>query len=156
MTLKVIQEYYPLKNSIAGFYDCQRTFTCDKIEQLEDMEKRDIPPFTEPQEGYFDFVRYMGGHEFECWTFVYWPISGYLTTTDGEDFVPMIYDEDFGWEEANPFIHDDRHIVFAPEEYGEKVDVDMVAAAFDEEAYVNGLIFTNAKELRKFVQEGKF
>ena len=97
----------------------------------------------------------MGGHEFECWTFAYWPICGYLTT-NGTDFVPMTYSEDFGWEEANPDLHDDQHIVFAPEEYGEKVDVEMVAAAFDEESYVNGFIFTSAKELRNFVKEGNF
>lgn len=152
MTLEEAKEKYPVHETIVGYYDCVGIFTCDKIEDLKDMNTWSVPPFTEPQEGYFNFVRYMGDHQFEEWTYTYFRVQGYLTL-DGENYIPMTYDEDFGWEEVTD---DEEHCTFAPNRVIEVPDIEMIAASFDSRSYNDGYIFTNEEELRKFVEIGKF
>ena len=152
MTLEEAREKYPIHETIVGYYDCVGTFTCDKIEDLKDMNTWSVPPFTEPQEGYFNFVRYMGDHQFEEWTYAYFRVQGYLTL-DGKNYIPMTYDEDFGWEEVTD---DEEHCTFAPNCLIEVPDIEMIAASFDSRSYNDGYIFTNEEELRKFVEIGKF
>lgn len=156
MTLEEAKEKYPVHETIVGYYDCVGTFTCDKIEDLKDMNTWSVPPFTEPQEGYFNFVRYMGNHCFEIWCFVYERVVGYLTLGEFNDFFPMTYSEDMGWEEVHPDIDDGEHFIFTRNEFGEIPDVEMIAAAFDTDAYDNGYIFTSKQQLIDFVKCGKF
>lgn len=153
MKLKEAMENYPMHETLVGFYDCESSFICDNIEQLADADEWVVPPFTLPQEGYFNFVRYMGDHKFECWTFSYYRVSGYLTVDDYDNFIPMVYSEDFGWEEAFDGVYD---TIIAPDEYGKTVTVEDVAMHFDEESYNDGTIFTSIEQLRNFVREGKF
>ena len=155
MTLKEAKENYPIYDTIAGFYDCQQTFKCNNVKQIENIENWSNPPLPSPQEGYFNFIRYMGDNEFECWTFAYYRVSGYLTLDEYDNFIPMVYSEDFGWEEADPGVENGLYTVFAPEEFGKSVTAEQVAEAFDPEAYADGYIFFSPEEIINFVKRGE-
>jgi len=156
MTLKTVQEYYPIKDTIVGYYDMLDEFSCETENDLADINTWFVQPFPDPQEGYFNFVRYMGNHRFEIWCFVYERVAGYLTLGEFDDFFPMTYSEDMGWEEVHPDIDDGEHFIFTRNEFGEIPDVEMIAAAFDTDAYDNGYIFTSKQQLIDFIKCGKF
>lgn len=156
MTLKTVQEYYPVKTTIVGWYNLLDTFRCQNIEDLRDMDNWFNPPFTDPQEGFFNFVRYIGHYGFEIWCFAYERVAGYLSLGEFDDFFPMTYSEDMGWEEVHPDIDDGEHFIFTKNEFGETPDVEMISAAFDTDAYDNGYIFTSKQQLIDFVKRGKF
>lgn len=156
MTLKTVQEYYPTKDTIVGYYTLLNTFRCHTAEDLRDMDKWLNPPFTDPQEGFFNFVRYIGHYGFEIWCFAYERVAGYLSLGEFDDFFPMTYSEDMGWEEVHPDIDDGEHFIFTKNEFGETPDVEMIAAAFDTDAYDNGYIFTSKQQLIDFVKQDKF
>ena len=156
MTLKTVQEYYPTKDTIVGYYTLLNTFRCHSAEDLRDMDKWLNPSFTEPQEGFFNFVRYIGHYGFEIWCFAYERVAGYLSLGEFDDFFPMTYSEDMGWEEVHPDIDDGEHFIFTKNEFGETPDVEMIAAAFDTDAYDNGYIFTSKQQLIDFVKQDKF
>lgn len=156
MTLRQAIENYPIHDTLVGFYDCMFTFTCNHIDELKDMDYWTIPPFTEPQDGYFNFVRYMGDHQFECWCFAYSRIAGYLHTDNSNAVIPMTYSEDFGWEEANPDVEDEDRVIIAPDVVWEVITAERVAMRFDPESFNEGYIFLNKEELEEFVKRGEF
>lgn len=156
MTLKTVQEYYPIKDTIVGHYNMLDEFMCSSVNELSDMDNWFWAPFPAIQDGFFNFVRYMGAHRFEIWSFTYERVAGYLSLGDSDDFLPMTYSEDDGWEEVHPELQDEEQMVFAPDEFGEKPDVEVVAAAFDADSYEHDYIFTSKEQLIDFVKSGKF
>ena len=152
MTFEETVKRYPIHRTLVGFYDCEDTFECHTLEDIADMDTWIVPPFTDPQEGYYNFVRYVGNYIFESWTFSYQRVEGYLTVNDGH-FIAMTYSEDFGWEEV---IADDDNTIIVPPLSDEEVSIDDVVSAFDMTSYLAGRIFTTREELEEFVKAGKF
>ena len=141
MKLQEAMHYYPKHETIVGHFEFEGLFDATAVEASKRYE------WFGEYEGEFNFVRW-NGVQFECWCFAFQRIEGYLCVDSTENFIPMTYSEDYGWEEL---IDDDDTHTFVPNS-DEPVTVEDVVLDFDEEACKEGCLFTSYEELAAFVK----
>ena len=156
MTLKTIQEYYPIKDTLVGSYGTDQTFTATKYAQVADIDRWDYAPL-DWGEGYMPFIRYRNG-EFECWYFSYWRVCGYYTEGDYDGFKLVTHSEEFGYEVIDLDKEDKEHVIIIPEynKRGKRKNayedmLEIAARKFDQNAYEEGRILTSYDAVKNFV-----
>lgn len=155
MTLKTIQEYYPTNNTWVGFFDTDGAHHFENIEDIKNIDYWDDSPFYNDNNT-ISFLEYLSGDEYRRWCFGFFKVQGYFTNGDYDDFYPMIYSDDFGWEKIDVDIEDDQDIIIEPpiEEEGETY-MSKIVTAFKKWHPDCGPIITNSKELEKFIGKKK-
>ena len=142
MTLEECKDSFPIGQTFIGTFTQDGTIASYSFDEVENIEKWNYSPLYEA-DYVIPFVYYnKKRNTLECWYFGYEEVSGYLTE-DGEDFQPMVYSEDFGWENIGEteIIITDRNML-----------VEAVLDRLDSEAHTLGYLFTDAEALKEFVR----
>lgn len=175
MSLEDIMETYPVKDTYIGWYNEDGTVTIPDAAATESIEKSEYSPFW-TDGSILPFLEYEGDHTFRCWSFIFFPVLGYMTK-DGKDYQFVTYTEDFGFEvyelngnEVKTGAYD-QVLAPDPEEYGWywggdwmnqnapfrylsfEHRVEQAAKRFDLEKYMAGEIITTPEQLKKFLEE---
>lgn len=153
MDLKTIQEYYPIYNTLVGFFDSESLYYFDTVEDIKHIEYWDDTPFYTVYNSY-GFLEYCGDNKYKSWSFSFQRIAGYFSDGDYDDFSLMIYSSDYGWEKIDPDVEDDQYIVIEPPDEDETYNKKIIKA-FEYWHPTHGKIFTDAKELKEFIEEKK-
>lgn len=152
MTLKTVQEYYPVNDTYVGFFDTDGIFYFDNLKEIEDIDFWDDTPFYIANDC-IGFLEYLGGNEYKSWFFAFSKVIGYFTHGDYDDFYPMIHNEDFNFEKVEVDIEDDQHIVIEPPiEEEDETYMNKIIEAFKRWHPNCGPIITSSKELENFIK----
>lgn len=155
MTLKTIKEYYPCDSTYVGFFDSDYAFKFLNLKDIENIDDWNDTPFYD-NENCKSFLEYCGDNNYKSWFFGFFKVQGYFTDGDYDNFYPMIYSDDFGWEKIDIDIEDDQHILIAPPcEEDSETYISKIIMAFKELHPDCGQIITNSEELRNFIKEKK-
>ena len=165
MTFKECVQRFPLYDTLIGNYSLEQRFSIKHISDVDDIEEWKDNPFWEDSSCY-SFVSFNPTSiEFECFTFTFSRVSGYLNETDDPDkFYPATYSVDFGWEKID-FNHsnwigdeiitpdDELAIRYGwPNSKDNKWRREQIAFLFNADSYANGLTFTTPDALKEFVR----
>jgi len=166
MTFKQCVENFPLINTLVGTYSTDQSFSVPRGSDVDDIEKWDNNPFWEDDSCYSFVVFIPTTKKFECWSFVFSRVRGYINeTSEDDEFYPATYTEGFGWEKIDPFDPRLEDQITLPDlELAEQLEWPsgnyaqdkwrrkQVAYLFDAESYLNGFTFTSAAALKNFVK----
>ena len=159
MNLKDIQKYYPIHDTVVGFYDQDGDFVADCYDDVKDIDRWEFAPL-DWGDGAFPFVVY-DGEKFNCWVFCYFHVCGYYTE-DCKNYKLVTYSHDEGYEVIDPNDCDENHIILVADAanfgtYKEAAKyenmIETAAYTFDAEAYREGKIFTTYDDLKNFCKE---
>lgn len=165
MDFKTIQEYFPMKKTLIGFYSTDQSFQAHCFEDVKDIDTWKYSPLSRGT-GYYPFIYYNEEQdEFECWIFAYRFVQGYYTDdVNGEDYQLITNEPDFGIEIIDPFHHDKYHIIFTPyaqNDYEEIIlqlyahdkyrqQLELAAYRWNPKAYIDGKIMTTYDAVKNF------
>lgn len=166
MTLKSCIENFPKDDTLIGQYELSQI---KRTSDIEDIENWRYNPFWEDATCYSFIIFNPATKRFECWNYIFDKVSGYISCSgEYDDFFPVIYSEDFGYEKIDPWDPQFKDQVTTLDdelamEMGWPLDEikerkwrrEQVAYLFDAESYLNGFTFTSAEALKKFVKEQK-
>ena len=154
MTFEEVTKKYPIRTTYVGNFYNDESFTAHCYDDVKDIDRWDYAPLDWGS-GLLPFVYYNEEKdEFECWMFGYWPVMGYMNeTADPNNFYPLTYSEDFGWEKVD-FNSAEDIILIEPEnidaenKYLERVK--QAAKYWDEEAFNGGKIFCTYDAIKNY------
>lgn len=165
MDFKTIQEYFPMKKTLIGFYSTSQSFRAHYFEDVKDIDTWKYPPLSKGA-GYYSFIYYNEEQDkFECWIFAYWSVQGYYTDdVYGKDYQLITNEPDFGIKIIDPFDHNEHHIIFTPyaqNDYEEEIlqlysndeyrqQLELIAYRWNPKAYINGKIMTTYDAVKNF------
>lgn len=154
MTFEEVTKKYPLNTTYVGYFYHDESFTAHSYDDIKDIDRWDYAPLDWGS-GSLPFIYYNEEHdEFECWTFSYYPVRGYLNeTTNSNNFYPAIFSDDWNWEKVDVNNTEDI-ILVEPEnidkdyEYLERVE--QAAKVWDEDALKCGKIFCTYDAIKNY------
>ena len=162
MTLKELQEQFPTGTTVAGFYDLEQKFNAHDYYEVQNIDMWPNAPLDWGF-GAYPFIRYNNEDDcFECWVFIYKPVSGYIFKETKDSGVCASYSKDFGWqtfEDADTvFTINDEWMKenFSNEErplYENRVE--QAAHFFDPQAYDEGRILTTYDAVKEFCSDAR-
>ena len=154
MTFEEVTKKYPIRTTYVGNFYSDQSFIAHCYDDIKDIDRWDYAPLDWGS-GALPFIYYNEeSDEFECWTFSYFPVMGYINeTTNPNNFYPLTYSEWSGWEKVN-FNSIKNIILVEPEnidmnyEYLERVE--QAAKYWDEEAFNSGKIFCTYDAIKNY------
>ena len=169
MTFKNCIENFPINDTLVGTYSTDQSFSVPRGKNVDDIEHWRDNPFWEDSSCYSFVVFLPLIRKFECWSFCFNRVKGYLNETyDTDEFYPATYSKDFGWEKIDPFANNAEQVIVPDDELAIKLGWpledyrkdkwrrEQVAYLFNPEAYQSGYVFTSADAVKKFVKSENF
>lgn len=155
MTFEEVTKKYPLYTTYVGQFYCDERFTAHFYDDIKDIDRWEFSPFDWGS-GWLPFVYYNEANdEFECWSFVYFVVSGYINETiHPNNFYPAIFSADYSnWEKIDVNNTDDIILVEPKNidkdyEYLERIE--QAAKVWDKEAFERGKIFCTADAIKNY------
>ncbi len=150
---EVIKKYPPHTTYIGNFY-CDERFTAHSYDDVKNIEKWDNAPLN-CCPGTLPFIYYNETHDdFECWTFSYYPVSGYINDDiNTNNFYPAVFTDEWGWEKIDVNNTEDI-ILIKPDNIDNGYDylarVEQAAKVWNEEAFRRGKIFFTYEEIKNY------
>ena len=154
MTFEEVTKKYPMYTTYVGNFYNDESFRAHCYDDIKDIDRWNYAPLDWGSNA-LPFIYYNEEKdEFECWTFSYWSVMGYMNeTANPNNFYPLTYSEDFGWEKVD-FNSAENIILVEPEnidaEYRYLERVEQAAKCWNEEAFNSGKIFCTYDAIKNY------